>query len=78
VAAALYLAGSCRRWRGASRSADYSWVTEQRWRTRTDTRQRPRHQCSTTELPAQQNYALYAAWVRSAYVTINNAENMDL
>lgn len=29
-----YLAGSCRRWRGASRSAGCSWGTARRWRCR--------------------------------------------
>ena len=39
-------AESCRRWRGASRSAGYSWGTGQISRTLTGTRRTPRPRCS--------------------------------
>ena len=41
-----HLEGSCRLWQGASRSAGYSWGSEQRWRYRWDTPQTLPLQCN--------------------------------
>lgn len=41
----------CRQWQDASRSAGYSWDSEQRWHCHWDTLQTPLPQCSTTSRP---------------------------